>query len=103
MKIILPILILFFVTSCAEKCDCSYNSFEKIKLRTNKKYVKKVLKMSPTIETKVLDYNKKQQIIGLMPDFYAYQSMIESTYECDKNKIKVYYMNDFVIDKTFNY
>jgi hypothetical protein len=99
MKIILPILILFLVTSCVEKCDCSYENYEKIKLRTNKKYVKKVLKMSPTGEVEVLDDNKKYEL-GVFD--YNYVKLFETTYQCGENKITVYYGNGIVYNKSFN-
>ena len=109
MKIILSILILFFVTSCADKCDCSYYSYVKVKFLTDEKYVKKTLKMLPTSELEVIDSDKKSAILENWNQhhytqfpYYNNFKLIENTYVCGENKIKVYHSNHFVVHTTFN-
>jgi hypothetical protein len=99
MKIILPILTFYFVTSCTNKCDCSYANYSRIKSNRTKEYISKVLNIYPTSEKEVLDEDKRFS-------FGIYRGedtkLTETTYQCGENKIIIYYMNGLVKSKSFN-
>jgi hypothetical protein len=66
--------------------------------QSNRGDVKKILKMSPSIEVKVHDREEIYHIIESIED----ENLYKTIYECGDNKIKVYYYEGLVAGKSFN-